>query len=53
MKSKDENSDFQISIDLVLSKQDKNQKTDNAIRKKLLELFEIKKVESYEKFKII
>lgn len=51
VKSKDENSDFQISIDLVLNKQDKNQKTENAIRKKLLELFEIKKVESYEKFK--
>ncbi|WP_407500178.1 GapS4b family protein [Elizabethkingia anophelis] len=53
VKSKDINSDFQISIDLILNKRDKNARTENSIRKKLLELFEIKKVESYEKFKII
>ncbi|MCT3801856.1 hypothetical protein HZP90_09410 [Elizabethkingia anophelis] len=52
-KSKESNSDFQISIDLNLNKRDKNTKTENSIRKKLLELFEIKKVESYEKYKII
>lgn len=51
VKSKDESSDFQISIELVLNKQDRNLKTENAIRKKLLELFEIKKVESYAKFR--
>lgn len=53
MKFKDKDSDFQISIDLMLNKQDKNFKTENTIRKKLLELFEIKKIESHEKFKTI
>lgn len=52
VKSKDENADFQISIDLVLNRQDKNQGTENKIRKKLLEFFEKKKIESYNRFKI-
>ena len=52
VKSKDENADFQISIELVLNKEVKNSKTENIIRKKLLELFETKKVDSYVKFKI-
>jgi hypothetical protein len=51
VKSKDVSSDLQISIDLVLDRQDKNHKTENTVRKKLLELLESKKIESYEKFK--
>lgn len=51
VKNKEENADFQVSIDLLLNKQNKNPQTENTIRKKLLELFEIKKVESYVKFK--
>ncbi|MGJ7032303.1 GapS4b family protein [Niabella hirudinis] len=51
VKAAEEDSDFQISIDLVLNKQDKNPKAENSIRKKLLELFETKKVESYTKLK--
>jgi len=53
LKSKDESSDLQISIDLILNRQDRNHRTENIIRKKLLELIEKKKVESYEKFKKI
>ncbi|MEC3876421.1 GapS4b family protein [Chryseobacterium salviniae] len=53
VKSKDENSDFQITIDLLFNKQHKNSSNENKIRKKLLEIFEIKKVESYEKLKKI
>lgn len=53
VKSKDESADFQISIDLVLNKQDKNAIFENTIRKKLLECFEKKKIESYNRFKII
>lgn len=53
VKSKDENADFQISIDLILNKQDKKLRTENIIRKKLLEFFEKKKLESYNKFKMI
>lgn len=53
VKSKDENSDFQITIDLLFNKQHKNSTNENKIRKKLLEIFEIKKVESYEKLKKI
>lgn len=51
VKSKNFDSDFQIQIDLILNKHDKHSKNENGIRKKLLELFETKKVESYEKFK--
>ncbi|MDV7699585.1 hypothetical protein N6B72_21960 [Chryseobacterium soli] len=53
VKSKDENSDFQATIDLLLNKQHKNISNENKIRKKMLEVFEIKKVESYEKFKMM
>lgn len=53
VKSKDEKADFQISIDLILNRQDKNSSTENKIRKKLLEFFEKKKIESYNKFRII
>lgn len=53
VKSKDENSDFQVTIDLLFNKQYKNLNNENKIRKKLLELFEIKKVESYRKYKKI
>lgn len=53
IKSKDETADFQISIDLILNRQDKNSSIENTIRKKLLEFFEKKKIESYNKFKII
>lgn len=53
IKTKDENSELQISIDLNLDKQFKNIKNENMVRKKLLELLEIKKVESYNKFKKI
>ncbi|TWP28832.1 hypothetical protein ETU08_08285 [Apibacter muscae] len=53
VKNKDENSEFQFSIDLILNKQDRQSSIENKIRKKLLDLFEIKKVESYERLKII
>ena len=53
VRSTDESSDFQISIDLILNRQDKGSSVENTIRKKLLELFEMKKVESYNRFKII
>ncbi|WP_299183168.1 hypothetical protein [uncultured Chryseobacterium sp.] len=53
VKSKDENTDFQISIELILSREDKNQTTENNIRKVLLEFFEKKKIESYNKFKTL
>lgn len=53
VKNKDENSEFQISIDLILNKQDRKSIIETEIRKKLLELFEIKKVNSYERFKIV
>lgn len=53
VKSKDKNADFQMSIELILGREHKNQSTENKIRKKLLEFFEKKKVESYNKFKII
>lgn len=51
VKTKDENSEFQISIEFVFNKQNKRIAVENSIRKKLLELLELKKVESYEKFK--
>ena len=51
--AKDENADFQMSIELILSREHKNPSTENKIRKKLLEFFEKKKVESYNKFKTI
>ena len=47
VKNKVVKSEFQISIDLILDKKNRNTKTENSIRKKLLELFEQKKVESY------
>lgn len=53
VKSKDENADFQMSIELILAREHKNPSTENKIRKKLLEFFEKKKVESYNKFKSI
>ncbi|MGS0748794.1 GapS4b family protein [Halpernia sp. GG3] len=53
VKSKDENADFQISIDLILNRQDKIPSIENKIRKKLLEFFEKKKIESYNRFKIL
>ncbi|MHA3046415.1 GapS4b family protein [Riemerella anatipestifer] len=53
VKSKDVNADFQMSIELLLSREHKTSSTENKIRKKLLEFFEKKKVESYNKFKII
>lgn len=53
VRTKDENADFQISIELILSRQDKNPANENKIRKKLLEFFEKKKIESYSKFKTI
>ncbi|MBB1140901.1 hypothetical protein [Myroides sp. WP-1] len=53
VKSKEISSDFQISIDLLLGKQDRNHKNENIIRKKLLELFEMKKIESYTKYKTL
>lgn len=49
IKSKDELSEFQISIDIKLNRINRNQKTENKIREELLEIFELKKVESYEK----
>lgn len=52
VKNKDVNSEIQISIDFLLNKQNRTT-NENTIRKKLLELFEIKKVENYNKFKII
>ncbi|PQJ82784.1 GapS4b family protein [Polaribacter glomeratus] len=53
VKNKNENSDFEISIDIVLNKEFKNEKNINTIRKKFLEIFEKKKVESYDEFKIV
>lgn len=53
VRSKDENADFQISIELILNRQDKSPTIENKIRKKLLDFFEKKKVESYNKFKIL
>lgn len=47
-KNRDIKSEFQISIDLTLDKKHRNTKTEHDIRKKLLELFEIQKVKSYE-----
>lgn len=52
IKHKKENAEFEISINILLKKQLKNRKNEEEIRKKLLELFEEKKVKSYDKFKI-
>ncbi|AZJ36874.1 hypothetical protein [Tenacibaculum singaporense] len=51
LKSKDLNSELQISIDILLSKEDRKKKIEKVIRKKLLEHIEKKKVESYSTFK--
>lgn len=52
LRNKEQTSEFQISIDLILNKNNRNFTTENNTRKKLLEIFESKKVESYELFKI-
>lgn len=51
IKTKSENSELQISIDLLLNKDDRNSKTENTIRKKLFEIIEKKKIESFNLFK--
>lgn len=53
LKNKEVNSEFQVSIDLVLNKQDRTSSTEKMLTKKLLEIFETKKIESYNKFKKI
>ena len=53
VKSKNVNSDFQISIELILTRENKNPSSENKIRKILLEVFEKKKIEIYTKYKII
>lgn len=52
VKNKDVNAEFQISIELILEKANRSSSNDIKIRKKILEQFEIKKMESYEKFKL-
>lgn len=51
LKKRREKSELQISIDLSLSKEYRGYKKENEIRKKLFELIEKKKIESFEKFK--
>ncbi|MCD8433559.1 hypothetical protein LNJ05_12380 [Tenacibaculum finnmarkense genomovar ulcerans] len=47
INSNQENSELQISIDLLLNKEYKNSKTENEIRKKILSFIEKKKLENY------
>jgi hypothetical protein len=51
IKSSQENSELQISIDLLLNKEFRNTKTENEIRKKLFDFIEKKKIESYNQYK--
>lgn len=46
-----EDAEYQISIDLIFDKPSRNSVNEQKVRKKLLEVFEHKKIDSYEKFK--
>lgn len=46
-----EDAEFQLSIDLIFEKSSRNTNNEQKVRKKLLEVFEHKKVESYERFR--
>ena len=52
IKSKDEFSEFQMSIEMNLDKEFKKREKEKEIRKKILDFLEKRKVESYDKFKI-
>lgn len=51
-RNKDKTSELQIAIDIIFSEKKITSKIEQDIRKKLLEILERIKVESYEKFKI-
>lgn len=51
IKSKDESSEFQMSIEINLEKEFKKGGNEKEIRKKVLDFLEKRKVESYDKFK--
>lgn len=51
IKSNQENSEFQITIDLLLNKEYRNTRTENEVRKKILDFIEKKKVESFNQFR--
>lgn len=53
VRYKDTDAEFQISIDLILDKPKRNHHNETSIRKKLLEVFEHKKIQSYNQFKTI
>lgn len=53
LKSKNTNSELQISIDTILNKEFRSVSKQNEIRKKLLDFIEKKKIESFEIFKKI
>jgi len=51
IKSKDDSSEFQMSIEINLEKEFKKGGNEKEIRKKVLDFLEKRKVESYDKFK--
>lgn len=51
VKNKNENSELQISIDLLLNKEYRNTKTENEVRKKILNFIEKKKIDSFNHFR--
>ena len=53
IKNQTLNSELQISIDLTLSKEDRSSKNENKIRKELLNYIEKKKIESFNKYKLL